>query len=152
MQLKWYRERWDFDEWQARDDGVHGQRRKDSRNRVRYQRRLVKVILNQIDYIYSKQIDTIAWISSQKVNLSFFVYFRTGDVGNLDSDGFLYITGRIKEIIVTAGGENVPPVPIEDDIKQELPCISNALVVGKTIIWDAALRCPLYEIFAVDRN
>ena len=78
--------------------------------------------------------------------MSFFVYYRTGDVGNLDSDGFLYITGRIKEIIVTAGGENVPPVPIEDDIKQELPCISNALVVGKTIIWDAALRCPLYEI------
>ena len=49
----------------------------------------------------------------------------------IDSDGFLYITGRIKEIIVTAGGENVPPVPIEDDIKQELPCVSNALVVGK---------------------
>ena len=55
---------------------------------------------------------------------------RTGDVGMVDSEGYLTITGRIKEIIVTAGGENVPPVPIEDDIKQELPCISNALIVG----------------------
>ena len=57
--------------------------------------------------------------------------FRTGDVGMIDSDGFLFITGRIKEILITAGGENVPPVPIEDDIKQELPCVSNAIVVGK---------------------
>jgi len=48
----------------------------------------------------------------------------------IDSDGFLFITGRIKEILITAGGENVPPVPIEDDIKEELPCVSNAIVVG----------------------
>ena len=40
----------------------------------------------------------------------------------------------IKEIIVTAGGENVPPVPIEDDIKEELPCVSNALVVGRYLV------------------
>jgi len=57
-------------------------------------------------------------------------WLRTGDVGMIDSDGFLFITGRIKEILITAGGENVPPVPIEDDIKQELPCVSNAIVVG----------------------
>ena len=58
-------------------------------------------------------------------------FCRTGDVGMIDSDGFLFITGRIKEILITAGGENVPPVPIEDDIKEELPCVSNAIVVGK---------------------
>ena len=38
--------------------------------------------------------------------------------------------GRIKELIITAGGENVAPVLIEDNIKRELPCISNAVVIG----------------------
>ena len=40
------------------------------------------------------------------------------------------ITGRIKEILITAGGENVPPLLIEDAIKEALPCISNVMVVG----------------------
>jgi long-chain-fatty-acid--CoA ligase ACSBG len=55
---------------------------------------------------------------------------HSGDLGRIDQDGFLYITGRIKELLITAGGENVAPVPIEDNIKMELPCISNAMVVG----------------------
>jgi len=57
-------------------------------------------------------------------------FLRSGDVGVVAEDGFLTITGRIKEILITAGGENVPPVPIEANIKDELPCISNAIVIG----------------------
>ncbi|KAL2093224.1 hypothetical protein ACEWY4_010536 [Coilia grayii] len=57
-------------------------------------------------------------------------WLRSGDLGKMDGEGFLYITGRIKELIITAGGENVPPVPIEDAVKQELPIISNAMLIG----------------------
>ena len=39
-------------------------------------------------------------------------------------------TGRKKELLITAGGENVAPVPIEDNIKAMLPCISNAVLIG----------------------
>ena len=57
-------------------------------------------------------------------------WLHSGDVGVLNEDTSLKITGRIKEILITAGGENVPPIIIEDTIKSELPCISNAMVVG----------------------
>lgn len=59
-----------------------------------------------------------------------FLRLKTGDIGKIE-DGFLYITGRIKELIITAGGENIAPVNIEDNIKAELPhLISNCMVVG----------------------
>ena len=58
-------------------------------------------------------------------------FYHTGDVGYLDKDGFLTITGRIKEILITAGGENVAPVLIENNIKKELSnIISNVVVIG----------------------
>ena len=57
-------------------------------------------------------------------------FLHTGDLGKVDENGFLFITGRIKELIITAGGENVAPVLIEDNIKAELPLISNAMVIG----------------------
>jgi len=57
-------------------------------------------------------------------------FLRSGDVGVINDDGFVSITGRIKEILITAGGENVPPVPIEDNIKLALPCVSNVIVIG----------------------
>ncbi|MCE5295214.1 MAG: AMP-binding protein [Chlamydiales bacterium] len=57
-------------------------------------------------------------------------YLRTGDLGKLDADGNLFITGRIKELIKTSGGENIPPVRIEQKIQEMLPEISNAVVIG----------------------
>jgi long-chain acyl-CoA synthetase len=56
-------------------------------------------------------------------------WFRTGDLGVLDADGFLAITGRKKEIIVTAGGKNVAPAALEDRLRLN-PIVSQALVVG----------------------
>ncbi len=56
-------------------------------------------------------------------------WLHTGDVGRLDGDGFLWITGRIKDIIVTAGGKNVSPAAIENGLKFS-PHISDAIVVG----------------------
>ncbi len=56
-------------------------------------------------------------------------WFHTGDLGELDDEGFLKITGRKKEIIVTAGGKNVAPSGLEDSIKAS-PLISQAMVVG----------------------
>jgi long-chain-fatty-acid--CoA ligase ACSBG len=57
-------------------------------------------------------------------------FLHTGDMAKIE-DNFLFITGRIKELIITAGGENIPPVPIEDNLKAELPrLVSNSMVVG----------------------
>ncbi|MFJ5992408.1 AMP-dependent synthetase/ligase [Lentzea sp. NPDC092896] len=56
-------------------------------------------------------------------------WFHTGDIGELDDDGFLKITGRKKEIIVTAGGKNVSPAQLEDRIRAH-PLISQCMVVG----------------------
>jgi len=57
-------------------------------------------------------------------------FIHTGDVGKFDKDGFLSITGRIKELIITAGGENIPPVLIEDELKKQLSILSNAMLIG----------------------
>ncbi len=56
-------------------------------------------------------------------------WFRTGDLGSLDADGFLRITGRKKEIIVTAGGKNVAPAVLEDRIRAHA-LVSQCVVVG----------------------
>jgi len=59
-------------------------------------------------------------------------WLHTGDLGTLDTDGFYSIVGRIKEIIITAGGENIAPVNIEDEVKKELESVvSNIMVVGE---------------------
>jgi len=56
-------------------------------------------------------------------------FLRTGDVGT-EVDGFTLITGRIKEMLITAGGENVAPVLLEAAIKERLPALSNVVMIG----------------------
>jgi len=56
-------------------------------------------------------------------------WFHTGDIGQLDADGFLSITGRKKELIVTAGGKNVAPAVLEDRLRAH-PLVSQCMVVG----------------------
>jgi long-chain acyl-CoA synthetase len=65
-------------------------------------------------------------------------WFRTGDIGSLDDDGHLMITGRKKEIIVTAGGKNVSPAELEDPIRAD-PIVSQVVVVGDQRPFIAAL-------------
>lgn len=66
----------------------------------------------------ARDIDDDAWL-------------HTGDLGVIDEHGFVRITGRIKELIITAGGENVPPVLIENELKAALPALSNVVVIGE---------------------
>lgn len=56
-------------------------------------------------------------------------YFSTGDVGKL-YDKWLVITGRIKELIITSGGENIAPVAIEDTFKLQCSACSNIMLLG----------------------
>ncbi|XP_036454558.1 long-chain-fatty-acid--CoA ligase ACSBG2-like [Colossoma macropomum] len=75
-------------------------------------------------------------------------WLHSGDLGKHDKNGFLYITGRIKELIITAGGENIPPVPIEDALKEEVSIISNAMLVGdrkKFLSMLLTLKCQVDE-------
>ncbi|WP_396127779.1 AMP-dependent synthetase/ligase [Curtobacterium sp. 320] len=65
-------------------------------------------------------------------------WFRTGDLGRLDTDGVLTVTGRAKELIVTASGKNVAPAPLEDGIREH-PLIGQVVVVGEGKPFVAAL-------------
>eukprot|EP01086_Lenisia_limosa_P002771 TRINITY_DN16785_c0_g1_i1.p1 TRINITY_DN16785_c0_g1~~TRINITY_DN16785_c0_g1_i1.p1 ORF type:complete len:660 (+),score=194.25 TRINITY_DN16785_c0_g1_i1:39-1982(+) len=64
-----------------------------------------------------KSIDTEGWL-------------HTGDLGKMDDLAFLSVTGRLKELIITAGGENVAPILIEDHIKAGCPLLSNVIAIG----------------------
>ncbi|GAB3606690.1 AMP-dependent synthetase/ligase [Conyzicola nivalis] len=65
-------------------------------------------------------------------------WFKTGDIGAVDTDGYLTITGRKKEIIVTAGGKNVSPAALEDPIRAN-PLVGQVIVVGDKKPFIAAL-------------
>jgi long-chain acyl-CoA synthetase len=73
-------------------------------------------------------------------------WFHSGDMGEVDDDGFVRITGRKKEILVTAGGKNVAPAPLEDAIRAH-PLVSQALVVGEAKPFVAALVTVDAETF-----
>lgn len=65
-------------------------------------------------------------------------WFRTGDIGRLDEDGYLTVTGRKKEVIVTAGGKNVSPATLEDPVRSD-PLVGQIVVVGDQRPFIAAL-------------
>jgi long-chain acyl-CoA synthetase len=71
-------------------------------------------------------------------------WFHTGDIGRFDGDGFLIITDRKKDIIVTSGGKNVAPQPIEGLI-QASPYVAAAVVVGSSRKFISALIVPDFE-------
>jgi len=71
-------------------------------------------------------------------------WLHTGDIGPLDEEGYLVITDRKKDLIVTSGGKNIAPQPIENILKQN-PYIANAVVVGGRRKFIAALLVPNFE-------
>jgi long-chain acyl-CoA synthetase len=72
-------------------------------------------------------------------------WLHTGDVGHIDEDGFLFITDRIKELIVTAGGKNVAPQPIENALKTH-QFIAQAMVIGDRRNFISAIIVPQAEV------
>ncbi len=73
-------------------------------------------------------------------------FFRTGDIGRFDVDGFLKIVDRKKEILVTAGGKNIPPVNIEKKLEGGL--LGQAVVIGSERPYLVALLAPDPEVLA----
>ncbi|MBK6518452.1 MAG: long-chain fatty acid--CoA ligase [Polyangiaceae bacterium] len=67
--------------------------------------------------------------------------FRTGDLGYLDAEGFLYITGRLKELYKLQNGKYVAPAPLEEKIKLS-PFIANCMVYGDNRVFNVALVVP----------
>ena len=72
-------------------------------------------------------------------------WLHTGDVGHVDDEGYLFITDRIKELIVTAGGKNVAPQPIENALKTH-EFIAQAMVIGDRRNFISALIVPQAEV------
>lgn len=71
-------------------------------------------------------------------------WFHTGDVGEIDQDGFLFITDRKKDLLITSGGKNIAPQPIEQYLTSR-PAISQAVVLGDRYPYLTALIVPQLE-------
>jgi long-chain acyl-CoA synthetase len=76
-------------------------------------------------------------------------WFHTGDIGSIDADGYLSITDRKKDLLVTSGGKKIAPQPIENVLKQS-PLIAEAVVLGDRRKYAAALIVP--EFGALERR
>jgi long-chain acyl-CoA synthetase len=87
---------------------------------------------------YNRPKDTAEVITSDG-------WFHTGDIGNLDADGFLSITDRKKELIINAYGKNIAPAPIENALKQSR-WISQAVLIGDRKQYLVALLVPDFEV------
>jgi len=72
-------------------------------------------------------------------------FFHTGDIGRIDEDGFIFITDRKKDLIVTAGGKNIAPQPVEAELKQSR-VIDNAVLIGDGRPFIVALLAPDPEV------
>jgi len=71
-------------------------------------------------------------------------FFRTGDIGIIDSDSYLKITGRIKDLIITSGGKNISPQNIENSLKAS-PYIEQVAVIGDNRKYLSALIVPAFN-------
>ncbi|HVH87588.1 MAG TPA: long-chain fatty acid--CoA ligase [Terriglobales bacterium] len=72
-------------------------------------------------------------------------WFKTGDIGNIDSDGFLSITDRKKDLIKTSGGKFIAPQPIENKLKMS-PLVGHAVVIGNARKFASVVICPNFPV------
>lgn len=96
---------------------------------------------NMVGYLCNPRLgqDHINEINQKNEDVFQDGWICTGDKGAIDENGFLKITGRYKDIIIGAGGENIAPIPIENNIKVIYPGIANILMVGDKQKYNVAL-------------